>query len=536
MNKTNDPKRMTMAEAVREAFAGGEEDESLNPIVRVDPAGRPVGQPEPGDSLIFYDIRGEREVEITRALIEPDFPHFPVRPDLKLNFVTMIEYDPSLPVRVAFPPDARLKNTLTETLSLAGKRVRKIAESEKQIHISYFMNGKNDDVFPGEDRVVVPSPECASYTDKPEMSASGVGRAIKDALADGSRDVIIANLANVDVVGHSEDKAAVLAAVEAVDKVLGEVEAESRARGVTLMVTADHGTVEDWLYPDGQVNTGHTRSPVPFILVDHRPSPGSGPCLRPEGELTDVAPTLLGWLGIPVPAEMTGRSLLAGQAGGAGRTGQERVLLLILDGWGTRTESYGNMILEARTPNFDRLWASCPRSLLQASGEAVGMPAKTVGNSEAGHLHLGAGRRVWLDRVKIDRAVADGEFFRNEVFRWAMDRAKTPGRALHLMGIVSFYSSHGSINHLFALLEMARREGLSRVFVHSFIGRRGERAESGAAYIQKVEDRCRELGLGQVATIMGRFWSLDREENWDRVGRAYGAIVRGEGTAVCPEG
>ncbi len=536
MSETKELKRMTMAEAVREAFAAGEEDESLSPIVRVDPAGHPAGRPEPGDSLIFYDIRGEREVEITRSLVEPGFPHFPVKPDIRLNFVTMIEYDPALPVRVAFPPDERLKNTLTETLSRAGKRVRKIAESEKQIHISYFMNGKNDDVFPGEDRVVVPSPECASYIHKPEMSAAGVGQAIREALADGSRDVIIANLANVDVVGHSEDKAAVQAAVETVDKVLGEVEAEARARGVTLMVTADHGTVEDWLYPDGQVNTGHTQSPVPFILVDHRSSPVDGPGLRPDGELTDVAPTLLDWLDIPVPAEMTGRSLLAGPAAGAAGAAKKRVLLLILDGWGMRTESYGNMILQSRTPSFDRLWASCPRSLLQAAGEAVGMPAKTVGNSEAGHLHLGAGRRVWLDRVKIDRAVADGEFFRNEAFRWAMREARSSGRALHLMGIVSFYSSHGSINHLFALLEMARREGLSRVFVHSFIGRRGERAESGAAYIQKVEDRCRELGLGEMATIMGRFWSLDREENWDRVGRAYRAIVRGEGTPVCPEG
>jgi 2,3-bisphosphoglycerate-independent phosphoglycerate mutase len=180
------------------------------------------------------------------------------------------------------------------------------------------------------------------------------------------------------------------------------------------------------------------------------------------------------------------------------------------------------------------LWDSYPRALLHASGEAVGLPAKTVGNSEAGHLHLGAGRRVWLDRVRIDRAVASGEFFRNESFLWAMDRARLTGRALHLMGIVSFYSSHGSLNHLLALLELARRKGLSDVFVHSFIGRRGERAESGAAYIQKVEDKCRDLSLGGVATIMGRFWSLDREENWGRVEKAYRAIVYGEGRRVSP--
>lgn len=528
-----DIRNMSLADAVRAAYASGQEDESLEPIIRVDPSGMPVGRPEPGDSLIFYDIRGEREVEITRSLVEPGFPHFPVRPGLDLNLVTMIEYDPSLPVRVAFPPEERLKNTLTEVLGRAGLRVLKIAESEKQVHITYFMNGKSDEVFPGEERIIVPSPECASYTEKPGMSAAGVSRAVGAALRDSSLDVIIANLANVDVVGHSVDKASVVSAVETVDGVLGEAAAEAGAQGVTLMVTADHGTVEDWLYPDGQVNTGHTQSPVPFILVDASSSPAGRPGLRDEGELADVAPTLLEWLGLPIPPEMTGRSLLT--KGGAGPARKRRVLLLILDGWGIRSESYGNLIAESRTANFDALWSAYPRALLQAAGEAVGMPARTVGNSEAGHLHLGAGRRVWLDRVRIDRAVETGEFFRNEAFLWALDEALRRGRALHLMGIVSFYSSHGSINHLFALLDLAKKAGLRRLFIHSFIGRRGERAESGAAYIQKVEDRCRDLSLGRVATIMGRFWSLDREGNWDRVEKAYRAIVFGEGTRVSPE-
>ena len=521
--------RSSLPDAVRAAYASGEEDESLEPIVLVDPSGSPVGRPRSGDSVVFYDIRGEREVEITRSFVEPGFDRFPVEPGLVLNFVTMIEYESGLPVKVAFPPEERLKNTLVEVLGRAGIRVLKVAESEKQAHISYFLNGKREGAFPNEERIIVPSPDCDSYAERPEMSAPRLGLEVKAALNDPSRRVIIANLANVDVVGHSEDRSAVTTAVETVDAVLGEIAAEAEARGVTLMVTADHGTVEDWLYPDGQVNTGHTRSPVPFILVD---GPSSSP-IRVRGELTDVAPTVLDWLGLAVPAEMTGRSLL--QGGRPGHASGRRLLLLILDGWGIRAERYGNLIAESRTPHFDRLWESYPRALLEASGEAVGMPVGTVGNSEAGHLHLGAGRRVWLDRVRIDRAVASGEFFRNESFLWAMDEARRTERALHLMGIVSFYSSHGSLNHLFALLEMARRQGLAEVYVHSFIGRRGERAESGAAYVRKVEDKCRELSLGRVATIMGRFWSLDREGNWDRVEKAYRAIVSGRGRAVAPE-
>jgi 2,3-bisphosphoglycerate-independent phosphoglycerate mutase len=255
--------RLTFPQAIRSAYALGQEDESLEPIVLVDAAGRPVGRPRPGDSLIFYDIRGEREVELTRSLTEDDFPHFPVRRGLDLNFVTMIEYAPGLRVRVAFEPEARLKDTLVEVLSRSGRRVVKIAESEKAVHVSFFLNGKRAEVFPEEERIIIPSlPEGESYSDRPEMKAAEIGEAVCAALADGSKDVLIANLANVDVVGHLENQKAVQAAVETVDAVLGRIAAAARKNKVILVVTADHGTVEDWLYPDGTINTGHTRSRI----------------------------------------------------------------------------------------------------------------------------------------------------------------------------------------------------------------------------------------------------------------------------------
>jgi 2,3-bisphosphoglycerate-independent phosphoglycerate mutase len=190
------------------------------------------------------------------------------------------------------------------------------------------------------------------------------------------------------------------------------------------------------------------------------------------------------------------------------------------------------MIAQARTPYFDGLWSGFPRAVLSASGEAVGLPAGTVGNSEAGHLHLGAGRRVLLDRVLIDRAVESGDFASNPAFLWAMEQARQPGKALHLMGIVSQYSSHGTLRHLFALLRLARDKEIPRVFIHAFIGRRGERPESGAIYVEKVEEECRRLGCGRVATVMGRFWPLDREQNWERVRKAYEAIVFGQGRKI----
>jgi 2,3-bisphosphoglycerate-independent phosphoglycerate mutase len=514
----------SLSEAVRRAYDAGEEDELLEPLIRVDAHGRPVGRIGAGDSVIFYDVRGEREVTITRSLTEPDLSPFPAA-RLDLNFVTLIEYAPSLRVRTAFPPERRLRQTLTEVFAAAGFRVFKIAESEKATHVGFFFNGKTEDVFPGEERIIIPSPRVDQYAERPEMSAAEVAGEIISRMRDDGPRLIVANLANVDEVGHLENREAVLEAVRTVDGVLGRIVGAAREAGVTVAVTADHGTAEQWLYPDGTVDTGHTKNPVPFILLDFGPG-STARGLRERGELADVAPTLLDLAGVAVPAAMTGRSLI--EAPGDVRPPRRKILLLILDGWGHRQESYGNLILEAGPAEFDRIWRGWPRSVLEAAGEAVGMPAGTVGNSEAGHLHLGAGRRVLLDRVRIDKAIEDGDFFRNEALLGAMNEARAAGRALHLMGIVSFYSSHGTIRHLFALMRLARQAGLERVFIHSFIGRRNDMPETGAVYIEKIEALARELGLGEVATVMGRYWPLARANTPERVEKAYRALVYGE--------
>ncbi|MCU0290777.1 MAG: hypothetical protein MUF10_02120 [Thermoanaerobaculaceae bacterium] len=225
---------------------------------------------------------------------------------------------------------------------------------------------------------------------------------------------------------------------------------------------------------------------------------------------------------------MTGRTLVAGP----GPRGARRVLLVVCDGWGYAPTGPANLISQARTPAMDRLAAAHPHTLLAASGEAVGLPSGTVGNSEAGHLHLGAGRVVPADRVRIAAAIADGSFFANPVLRGTAEAARASGRPLHLLGIVSFFSSHGSLDHLFALLELARRVGVPEVWVHGLLGRRGERPQSGAHYVGLIEEQAAALGVGQVASVIGRYWALDREHHWDRVRRAYDLLVRGVGRAV----
>lgn len=517
--------------AIKEAYRLGQEDEGLEPIIAMDFSRNPIGRMQRGDSVIFYDIRGEREIQITESLTQKNFIKFDAQSDLDLNFVTMIEYASFLNVRVAFPPEEEVKNTFVEVVTKKGLSLVKVSESEKAIHVGYFMNGKNEKLFPGERRIHVASPEGVdSYAQTPEMSAEKVTETIIAQLADPDVHVIVGNLANVDVLGHIEDKKAVLSAVEIVDQQLARLLSECEKRGITLAVTADHGTVEEWRYADGTINTGHTKNPVPFILADFKQRDPKGLALRKNGELSDVAPTLLELLGLEKPVEMTGKSLF--ERPHHNKNVEPKLLLLILDGWGIKEDTFGNLIREANTPNFDRIWAQYPRSVLEASGEAVGMPADTVGNSEAGHLHLGAGRRILLDRVRIDKSIESGSFFQNPAFLWAMQNAKEKKRALHLLGIVSFYSSHGTIDHLFALLQMAKLTGVTEVYVHSLIGRRGERPESGSIYVDKVEKKCQALSTGKVVTVMGRFWALDREENWDRVERAYRALVYGDGKSA----
>ncbi|HTZ41433.1 MAG TPA: alkaline phosphatase family protein [Syntrophales bacterium] len=514
-----------LSRAVREAYSRGEDDETLNPLVLVDATGRPIGRIRKGDTVIFYNIRGEREVELSRSLLEDDFHEFPTAGPLGLHYTTMIEYSKDLCTGVAFPPEEELVDTLSEVLSRRGIRQVKITEAEKAFHVTYFLNGKRQAPYPGEERIVVPTRKDVKLFDEaPEMSVHEVADAAIREIRDGRHGFILANFANVDVVGHIENEPAVIRAVEAVDGAAGRVVEEACRAGVPVMITADHGTVERWLYPDGAIDTGHTSSPVPFVIVDRNGSPD----LRKEGSLTDVAPTILELFGIDAPQCMEGRSLLKQKP----EIPVGRIVVLILDGWGYNPETRGNLIAKAKTPVMDGLLASHPFASLAAAGEAVGLPAGTVGNSEAGHLHIGAGRRVYSDRLKIDHAIENGAFFSNPAFRKAMAEARSRKTALHLMGIVSFFSSHGMMNHLIALMDLAKKEGVPELYIHAMLGRRGEMPESGANYVKMIEDKCTAMNLGRVVSVIGRYWSMDREENWDRIEKTYRMLVYGDGYPV----
>jgi len=205
------------------------------------------------------------------------------------------------------------------------------------------------------------------------------------------------------------------------------------------------------------------------------------------------------------------------------------VLLLVLDGWGIRAQRDANAIAIAGTPNMDALMREYPWTEVDTSGLSVGLPEGQMGNSEVGHTNLGAGRIVYQDLVRINRAVEDGSFFQNDALLLACRRAKAAGGALHLMGLVSDGGVHSSQEHLYACLDLARREGVARCFVHAFMDGRDTPPRSGVGYMRALERRIEDTGYGRVASVHGRYFAMDRDKRWDRVEQAYAAMVRGEG-------
>ncbi len=203
------------------------------------------------------------------------------------------------------------------------------------------------------------------------------------------------------------------------------------------------------------------------------------------------------------------------------------LMLTILDGWGVRAETHGNAIAQARTPNYDRLLREYPNTIIRASEQFVGLPDGQMGNSEVGHLNLGAGRVVRMDISRIDHLVDSGEFFRMPVLVDAMKAAMERGRAIHLLGLVSDGGVHSHQRHLYALLKLCAQQGATRVFVHAFLDGRDTMPTSGAGYIEALQQQMRTIGVGQIATCSGRYFAMDRDLKWDRELKTFDAMVRG---------
>ena len=293
--------------AMEQSYQKNETDEFVQPTV-VMSEGKPVATIQENDSVIFFNFRPDRARQLARTFIDPDFDGFK-RDYFPLYFVSMTTYDATFQnIHVAFGPLC-YDNTLGEYLSKLGLKQLRIAETQKYAHVTYFFNGGVETPNPGEDRVLIDSPKIESFADKPEMSAYEVTDELVRRIGSGVYDAIIVNFANCDMVGHTGEMDAAVAAVEAVDACVGRVVDAVEKTGGRLIVTADHGNAEKmWDELNNEPYTAHTSDrPVPLIVVDDRLL---GVTLRTTGRLADVAPTLLDMMGLPVPEEMTGESLI----------------------------------------------------------------------------------------------------------------------------------------------------------------------------------------------------------------------------------
>lgn len=292
--------------AVQESYDAGVSDEFIKPIVVTNEAGQPLALIEEGDTVICFNFRTDRCREITVALTQQAFPELGMQP-LKLHYVTMTEYDKTYKdVGVIFYND-NLEMTLGEVLSRAGKTQIRIAETEKYPHVTFFFSGGREQPFEGEKRILIQSPkEVATYDQKPEMSAYEVTDAIIPEIEKKSADFICLNFANADMVGHTGVWAAVTKAVETVDACVARIIPVALANGYGVFLTADHGNADYMVNADGSPNTAHTLNPVPLFLIadDFKGQ------LEPGGKLGDLAPTILAYMGIEIPEEMTGKVLI----------------------------------------------------------------------------------------------------------------------------------------------------------------------------------------------------------------------------------
>jgi 2,3-bisphosphoglycerate-independent phosphoglycerate mutase len=293
-------------------------DEFVIPSVISDDGSTPRATVKDGDSVLFYNYRGDRPREITKAFVMEDFTGFPRAKKLDLYYVTMTAYESGLPVHVAYPKPPKMVNILGDYVASKGLKQFRSAESEKFPHVTFFFNDYREEPFPGEDRQIVPSPKLlpngeplSAYSQMPEMSAYGVCDEVVKRIDSGLYDLIVVNFANGDMVGHTGVLEAAIKAVEIVDECVGRVLDAIKRQNGSAIVLADHGNCEQMIDPaTGGPHTAHTTYDVECIVVDDR---AKGKLLVTDGRLADIAPTALELMGLPKPAEMTGRSLISGK-------------------------------------------------------------------------------------------------------------------------------------------------------------------------------------------------------------------------------
>ncbi|MDI9374983.1 MAG: alkaline phosphatase family protein [Thermotogota bacterium] len=504
---------MNLREAILSQYDKGLNDYWIPPLVACDGESRP-GRIQDGDTVIFCCRRGEREVQLMESFVEKRFTAFPVRDFSRLCFVPLVEYHEKFSKIEPIVPPVRPERTLGEVLSGEGKKQLAVTESEKESHVTFFFNGRHSRLYPGQVAEIIPS--WKDFKNHPEMKSAEIAKAVVKAM--DRYDFIIINFPAGDVIGHLLEMDLKVKAAEEIDKALGAIYSQATSLGRTLIITADHGLMERGFSDEGTPSVSHTTAPVPFIVVN--PRLGKGDIIRDGCSLVDVAPTVLSLMGMRKPEEMTGRSLLKRVPVSSG------VVLVILDGWGEGSDDPSiNPLKAASTPNLDFLKREFPFTRLKASEEYVGLPHGRSGNSETGHLTIGAGRLIEQDELRLMRVI-ERRFEDNPVLERVLNGVKG-GASLHLIGMLSEASSHGNINEILSISKVAESKNIERIFSHLILDGRSAPPRSAVDLLEKYRE---ELGKTEVVTAVGRGYALDRSKDYTgKTKPVYDALVEGKG-------
>lgn len=498
-----------LAELVKKAYEKGEIDYSLNPL------SLGTGIVKDGDHVVFCCRRGEREIELTEMFTDQDFDKAERKALKDLDFSILTLYHEKFKdLPVVFGP-SHVKMPLAEVLSKAGKTQFHCSESEKFAHVTFFLNGGENQPFPGETDTCVPSLKGVPFDTKPELSLPEVADKVEEAL--GKYDFIVTNFANGDVIGHTANDQAKIEAAGHVSRALEQVITAAKKAGYVIAVTADHGNIEVLHTDKGKPHVAHTSNLVAFVMIDPL---NTSPIRLKDGSLKDIAPTILSVMGIERPAEMDGEVLCSGHDFGKDR----KMLLIICDGWGLGDKTDNDAIFLGDTPYWDSLLEKESWSSLHASGGFVGLGEGKPGNSEAGHSNIGAGRVVPQDDIRLDNAIKDGSFMQNPVLMNSISMAKADGHALHLIGLLTKKSSHGSIYYPLAVAEMAK--DLPEVYLHVIFDGRSTEPGSAPSLLEELDEMIESRGLNlQVVDGVGRGIALDRDGNYSKVKSAYDNMI-----------
>lgn len=518
----------------------------LGTKVAVDPYGEPIGRIKSydkegiGDSVVFYNVNGKPLVGLTESFGLPDFKVFPVDPDLQVSLYTMTPYSPNLQAKIAFPGKIVQEDSLGKIVHDAGISQSRIAGKDQIDNVTVSIDGNISVAYdPDKHRIIeVESPPMDILNDIPEYNSAQIADQAIKRVTDSKDGLIVANFSAPALLGVAGNVINAANGIEKMDQQIESLVSKARDEGMTVVITGTHGNVEQMLDENGNVVEGryssHTTNPVPFVYIDPRDGrlKTQNDILKSGQSLGSIAPAILQILGLDVPESMTAPSLFNNFV----PQQNNRVLFITIDGFGESDVVIGNAIALAsqqakqqkRILFFDRIQTEYPKTSLIASGANVGLRDGQAGYAESNYFAIGSGLAsddIVLDMVKVDQAIESGEFEQNTVFLDAINNAVSNGTKLHLFGMVSEAEKDASINHLEALLNLARNEGMKKedVIIHTLTDGIDEASASVLENIRRVIRLTEDVGVGTLATV-GSQYSVSSTDS-AQVEKTYNALI-----------